>query len=471
MMLYPRQRYLKRLRPFYDDAGLIKVITGIRRCGKSSLMMSVADELLQRGVDERSIVFLNLDSRELRKVTTPDALDRAIEERIPDSGLVYLFIDEVQNVKGFETVINAYREDGRFSIFITGSNSYLLSGELATKLTGRYIELEMYTLSYGEYLDMRKFIGMPVESGLPSFNDYLTYGGFPKSLEYSDPDAKALYIQDVARQIFEKDITDHSRVTNRDTFERVQSYLINNYASPTNLTRIAQYLQHSEHIAVKRETLARYVRMLENAKILYTCPRFDLRSRKSLRGRRKILYCRSRHLLRAQHRHGAELRAGARERAVSASAGERLSGQHGANRRARMRFHRPQTKPIRIYPGFHEHPRSTGGGTRIPAVCNDPRRLPAIPVHARSASPATRWREAYQPHAIPCRRRGHPIRLIPNNTSFRGALLMKRATLPPESRGIRHHIGCATNPLPLITTSARTTTRGLHDACSQKFDP
>ena len=155
MMLYPRQRYLKRLRPFYDDAGLIKVITGIRRCGKSSLMMSVADELLQRGVDERSIVFLNLDSRELRKVTTPDALDRAIEERIPDSGLVYLFIDEVQNVKGFETVINAYREDGLFSIFITGSNSYLLSGELATKLTGRYIELEMYTLSYGEYLDMR----------------------------------------------------------------------------------------------------------------------------------------------------------------------------------------------------------------------------------------------------------------------------------------------------------------------------
>ncbi|KFJ03907.1 ATP-binding protein [Bifidobacterium subtile] len=287
MMLYPRQRYLKRLRPFYDDAGLIKVITGIRRCGKSSLMMSVADELLQRGVDERSIVFLNLDSRELRKVTTPDALDRAIEERIPDSGLVYLFIDKVQNVKGFETVINAYREDGRFSIFITGSNSYLLSGELATKLTGRYIELEMYTLSYGEYLDMRKFIGMPVESGLPSFNDYLTYGGFPKSLEYSDPDAKALYIQDVARQIFEKDITDHSRVTNRDTFERVQSYLINNYASPTNLTRIAQYLQHSEHIAVKRETLARYVRMLENAKILYTCPRFDLRSRKSLRGGEK----------------------------------------------------------------------------------------------------------------------------------------------------------------------------------------
>ncbi|KFI52497.1 ATP-binding protein [Bifidobacterium biavatii] len=287
MSLYPRERYLKRLRPFFDDTDLIKVITGIRRCGKSSLMSCVADELRQRGVAERSIVFLNLDSRELRKVTTPDALDHAIEERIPDSGFVYLFIDEVQNVNGFETVVNAYREDGRFSIFITGSNSYLLSGELATKLTGRYVELEMYTLSYCEYLSMMRFLGMRAESGMASFNDYLTYGGFPKALEYDDPDAKALYIQDVIRQIFEKDITAHSRITNRDTFERMQSYLINNYASPTNLTHIAQYLQHSEHVSVKRETLAKYVRMLENAKILYKCPRFDLRSRKSLRGGEK----------------------------------------------------------------------------------------------------------------------------------------------------------------------------------------
>lgn len=285
--LYPRERYLKRIRPFYDDAGLIKVITGIRRCGKSSLMACVADELRRKGIDEQCIVFLNLDSRELRKVTTPDDLDQAIEERIPEKGFVYLFIDEIQNVKDFEIIVNAYREDGRFSIFITGSNSYLLSGELATKLTGRYVELEMYTLSYSEYLGMREFLGSHAENSMTSFNDYLTYGGFPKSLEYQDPDAKAIYIQDVTRQIFEKDITAHGRVTNRDTFERVQTYLINNYASPTNLTHIAQYLQHSERVSVKRETLARYVRMLENAKVLCKCPRFDLRSRKSLRGGEK----------------------------------------------------------------------------------------------------------------------------------------------------------------------------------------
>lgn len=288
MMLYPRERYLKRLRPFYDDTDLIKVITGIRRCGKSSLMTCVADELRRRGVHSDNIVVMNLDNRALRRVTTADELDRAIEGRIPSNDRrVYLFIDEVQNVNGFETIVNAYREDGRFSIFITGSNSYLLSGELATKLTGRYIELEMYTLSYGEYLGMQGFPEESIAADMTSFNDYLTYGGFPKSLEYDDPDAKALYIQDVIRQIFEKDITAHSRITNRDTFDRVQSYLINNYASPTNLTGIVNYLQHSEHVSIKRETLAKYVRMLENAKILCKCPRFDLRSRKSLRGGEK----------------------------------------------------------------------------------------------------------------------------------------------------------------------------------------
>lgn len=287
MALYPRERYLERLRPFYDDAGLIKVITGIRRCGKSSLMACVADELRNRGVDGRNIIMLNLDSRELRKVTTADQLDAAIESRIPDEGFVYLFIDEVQNVSGFENVVNAYREDGRFSIFITGSNSYLLSGELATKLTGRYVELEMYTLSYGEYLGMKSFIGISSNADMLSFNDYLTYGGFPKALEYSDPDAKAMYVQDVIQQIFDKDITARSRISNRDSFNRVQTYLINNYASPTNLTRIAQYLQHSEHVIIKRETLAKYVRMLENAKVIYKCPRFDLKSRRSLRGGEK----------------------------------------------------------------------------------------------------------------------------------------------------------------------------------------
>lgn len=289
METYPREHYLTELRPFYNDSDLIKVITGIRRCGKSSLLNTVMSELRDRGVPESNIAYINLDRRKYNKVTTPEQLDRIIEEASPqaDGELKYLFIDEIQNVKNFETVLNGWREEGDYSIFITGSNSYLLSGELTTKLTGRYIELEMFTLSFYEYLGMRDFLNKPEIPVSQAFRDYLTYGGFPKSLEYDDSDAKSFYIRDVIGQIFDKDITARKSVRNRDTFARVQDYLINNCAAPTNLTNIIDYLKNSENVTIKRETLANYIRLLENAKILYKCPRFDLRSRKSLRGGEK----------------------------------------------------------------------------------------------------------------------------------------------------------------------------------------
>lgn len=288
MQMYRREHYLAKLRPFYDDVGLIKVVTGIRRCGKSSLLCSVMDELRERGVAEGNICYINLDRREYQGVNTPEKLDVVIEHSLGQSASTrYLFIDEIQNVKGYEAIVNGWREEGDCSIFITGSNSYLLSGELATKLTGRYIELEMFTLSFSEYLGMREYLGLPPKPESQIFQEYLTYGGFPKALEYEDLDAKAMYIQDVIGQIFNKDIAARKVVRHRDTFQRVQDYLINNYAAPTNLSGIVDYLKHGEGVTVKRETLANYVRLLESAKVLYKCPRFDLRSRRSLRGGEK----------------------------------------------------------------------------------------------------------------------------------------------------------------------------------------
>ena len=154
MELFKRENYLKKIRGFYHATDIIKVITGVRRCGKSTLLQIVADELRDVGVVSDRIVFLNLDKLEYRKIKTADQLDALIAS-FPKSGEpMYLFIDEVQNVEDFEEVINGYREDGSYSIFITGSNSYLLSGELATKLTGRYIEIELYPLTFDEYLQM-----------------------------------------------------------------------------------------------------------------------------------------------------------------------------------------------------------------------------------------------------------------------------------------------------------------------------
>ena len=155
-MRIERTKYLQELIDRKHN-GLVKVITGIRRCGKSCFLLSVMEDLKARGVPEKDILYLNLDKRGNQKIKTPDALETAIEALITDDDYKYLFIDEVQNVEGFEEVINGFREDGNFSIFITGSNSYLLSGELSTKLTGRYIEVEMFTLNFREYLEMKAF--------------------------------------------------------------------------------------------------------------------------------------------------------------------------------------------------------------------------------------------------------------------------------------------------------------------------
>ena len=166
MTLFKRENYLNKIRAFYNDSEIIKVITGVRRCGKSSLMKTIVGELKDNGVKEDNIIFLDLDSREYRKIKTDDQLDELLESKATAEGLKYVFIDEIQNVSNFEEVVNAYRGDGDFSISITGSNSYLLSGELATKLTGRYIEFEMFPLSFEEYLDIKKFYGKPVDANL-----------------------------------------------------------------------------------------------------------------------------------------------------------------------------------------------------------------------------------------------------------------------------------------------------------------
>lgn len=286
MRLYHREQYLKKIRPFYDD-DIIKVITGIRRCGKSCLMASIVEELKQRGIPDKDIVCLDLDKRGNRSIKTPDQLDGAIASRLVDNDFKYLFIDEVQNVRGYEEIVNSYNADGGFSVFITGSNSYLLSGELMTKLTGRYVEFEMFTLSFSEYLGMKRFLGKKVRDSRLEFEDYLRYGGFPRSLEYDDYEAKARYIEDVVNQIVEKDIKARRKIRNADTFERVMTYVVNNFGAPTNLTNLVEHFNKVEKIPVQRRTIASYIELLENAKVLCKCQRFDLKSRKSLRGEEK----------------------------------------------------------------------------------------------------------------------------------------------------------------------------------------
>lgn len=287
MELYKRENYLRKIRGFYNDSDIIKVITGVRRCGKSSLMKTIMSELLEQGVDEKNIILLDLDSKKYKAVRTSEMLENVIEKYADIAGMKYLFIDEIQSVKSFEEVINAYRGEGDFSIFITGSNSYLLSGELITKLTGRYIEFEMMPLSFEEYVDMKKFYGKTVSANLTEELDmYLNEGGFPKTIFYDSVEDKRTYIKSVISEIFEKDIKRRVKIRNVSIFERVQAYIINNFGATTSLNSIMKELS-GLGMDIKRETLNRYIKILLDAKILYECKRFDLKSKKSIRGEQK----------------------------------------------------------------------------------------------------------------------------------------------------------------------------------------
>ena len=287
MKLFPRENYLKKVRGFYNDTGIIKVISGIRRCGKSCLMHTIAEEILKTGIPKENIIFIDLRKHGFKSIRTPEQLEMTIDKLCCVQGTKYLFIDEIQNVNGFEDVLEAYRLEEEYSIFITGSNSYLLSGELATVLTGRYVEFEVFTLSFEEYLNMKEFYGKTISSDLTTELDkYIIEGGFPKALEYDDINDKYRYVQSVINEIFEKDISKRVKIRNKEAFLKVQTYIINNFGATTSISNLLEELKKTG-IIIKRETLARYIQILVDAKILYECKRFDLKSRRSINGEQK----------------------------------------------------------------------------------------------------------------------------------------------------------------------------------------
>ncbi|WP_305140056.1 ATP-binding protein [Thomasclavelia cocleata] len=288
MQLFKRENYLKKIRGFYDAADIIKVITGVRRCGKSSLMLTIADELVDRGVSEDNIIYIDLDKRGYRNIKSADQLDALIEEKTMNiKGTKYLFIDEVQNVDGFEEVLNGFRSEDDYSIFVTGSNSYLLSGELVTILTGRYIEFEIYTLSFEEYESMKLFYKKSISSNpLEELSSYIIDGGFPRSIQFDSVADRRTYAQNVIKEIFEKDIRRRIKVKDRDAFEIVKNFIINNYASPISINNIVDSLRKNGN-KITKPTVIKYVHALLDAKIIYDCSRYDMKSKKSIKGEKK----------------------------------------------------------------------------------------------------------------------------------------------------------------------------------------
>ncbi|HCJ15257.1 MAG TPA: ATPase, partial [Erysipelotrichaceae bacterium] len=267
---------------------MIKVITGVRRCGKSTLLKMIAEELLQVGIKKENIIVINLDKRPYSRVGHPEVLEEIIDEKTQYiNGTKYLFIDEVQNVKDFERVINSFREEGDFSIFITGSNSYLLSGDLVTKLTGRYIEFPMTTLTFDEYVGMKKFLNLEVNPNSDQeLIHYILEGGFPLTLQYQSLEDKRLYVSSVVDEIYDKDIKKNKKIRKKNIFEKVQTYIVNNFGATTSVNALCDYLKKNGD-NVSKITVYNYLKILENAKIISKCERFDMKSKKSLNGEEK----------------------------------------------------------------------------------------------------------------------------------------------------------------------------------------
>ncbi|MBR4503605.1 MAG: ATP-binding protein [Candidatus Methanomethylophilaceae archaeon] len=281
MLELRREKYLSRIRPFYKDTDIIKVLTGARRCGKSTILRQIIDELREEGVDGRSLVYLDLDSKKYLSVRTSDALEKLIDSGFGDcqSGR-YLFIDEIQNVRDFEPLINAYRNDG-VSVFITGSNSYLLSGELVTKLTGRYVEFRISTFSLSEVREFYRINGMAFTPS-EAFQDYLLNGGYPKSFEYADQDSKSLYIRSVIDETIEKDILRSKKVRNRALMGKLLDYILSTPGAEISSTSIADYLR-SERMMTTPNTVNGYLDLIFSSKLADKCVRFDIFGKKALK--------------------------------------------------------------------------------------------------------------------------------------------------------------------------------------------
>lgn len=275
-----RDNYLKRIVDA-KDTEFIKVITGVRRSGKSTLLLMFKDYLLNNGIKEENIIHINFESAMYDDIKDYKDLYKYIKNLIKKEK-TYLLLDEVQNVKSWEKAINSFNVDFNIDIYITGSNAYLLSSELSTLLSGRYIEIKMYPLSFKEYLTFNNYDENNLED---KFNEYLKYGGLPAITTIKNNNELVLsYLSDIYNTIVKKDIIDRNNIKDTALLENIIKFLSNNIGSPISSTKISDYL-NSNKIAEKsnHQTIDNYLNMLEKSFIMYKAERTDIKSKSLLK--------------------------------------------------------------------------------------------------------------------------------------------------------------------------------------------
>ena len=276
-----RELYMSRIRPFIGN-DLIKILTGIRRSGKSVMLELIKQELVTSGVNENQFISINFENMNNAHLCFANALHEEITRRVKDiPGKAYLFFDEIQEVAGWEKCINSFRVEFDCDIYITGSNAKLLSGELATYLAGRYVEFVIYPFSFQEFSKLYQEV-FPDDDSRVMFTRYLTDGGMPylSNLRYAKQPSRQ-YLQDLYNSVVLKDIVKRNNIRDVDLLERIIAYITANVGTTFSATAISKYLK-SEGRTVAPETILNYIKACEDAFLFYRVRRQDLQGKKIL---------------------------------------------------------------------------------------------------------------------------------------------------------------------------------------------
>ncbi|MDR1329866.1 MAG: ATP-binding protein [Oscillospiraceae bacterium] len=276
-----REAYMSRIRPFIGSE-LIKVLTGIRRSGKSVMLELIQEELIAQGISGSQFIRLNFEDMGNARLCTAEALHKEVTQRISHiEGKAYLFFDEIQEVSEWERCVNSLRVEFDCDVYITGSNAKLLSGELATYLAGRYVEFIIYPFSFGEFLELFTSV-FPKAQKQEAFTRYLTLGGMPYlgNLRYEDMPAQ-IYLRDLFNSVVLKDVVKRNRVRDVDLLERIIAYVFGGVGTTFSAASISKYFK-SENRVTAPETIMNYINYCTDAFLFYQVRRQDIQGKRLL---------------------------------------------------------------------------------------------------------------------------------------------------------------------------------------------
>lgn len=282
-----REKYLSKIRPFYD-IDLIKVITGVRRCGKSVVLNQIIDELKNNGIDDNHIIDINFELKNYSFIKNDDDLYAYIKDNLKDKNKYYLFFDEVQKVEKWELAINSFKAElgENVSIFITGSNSDLLSSELATNIAGRYVSFKIYPFTFKEVCEVKNVLDKKKYELRDIFDEYVLWGGMPQRFVLSDEEQVRTYLSDIYNSIVVKDIIERFNIQDLDLFNRIIEYIVTTPSQTFSAENLSKYFE-SDNRNVSKNTLYNYLEYMVKALLVSKADRYDIRGKRILTGKYK----------------------------------------------------------------------------------------------------------------------------------------------------------------------------------------